>query len=33
LFGTLPIFYSGLECQLIVFIMFFDTRKTLNCLM
>jgi hypothetical protein len=33
LFGTLPIFYSGLECQLIVFIMFIGTRKGLNCLM
>ncbi len=33
LFRALPIFYSGLECQLFVFIMFFDTRKGLNCLM
>jgi hypothetical protein len=32
-FGTLPIFYSCLECQHFVLIMFFDTRKSLNCLL
>jgi hypothetical protein len=31
-FETLPNFYSCLECQHFVLIMFFDTRKGLNCL-